>query len=114
MKKKKQQDQKKRLAAVFASFTILIMGAASLLETMSLDYFSVLGTLEKVIPASIVMASLGWVMGLILDKPKKRHQISYNNMFLNEVVKNVEQGRASGDSLDVEDEPKIEEQAQEL
>lgn len=112
--KKKKQDQKKRLAAVFASFTILIMGTASLLETMSLDYFSVLGTLEKVIPASIVMASLGWVMGMILDKPKKRHQISYNNLFLNEVVKNVEQGKSAEDSIDVGDDSKVEDSIQEL
>jgi len=81
--------QRKRLAAIFASFSILIMGTVSLLESMSLDYYSVLSTLEKVIPASIILGGLGWVMGMILDKPKKRRtKIGYNDLFLNKIIKN--------------------------
>ncbi len=78
---KKSVSQKKRLAAVFASFSILIMGAASLFQSMTLDYYSVLGTLEKIIPASIILGGLGWVMGVILDKPKRKIGRSfYNNI----------------------------------
>lgn len=81
--------QRKRLAAIFASFAILIMGTVSLLESMSLDYYSVLNTLEKVIPASIVLGGLGWVIGMILDKPKKRkRRTMYNNLYLKEVMQN--------------------------
>lgn len=81
--------QRKRLAAVFASFTILIMGTVSLFESMSIDYYSVLNTLQKVIPASIALGGLGWVMGMILDKPKRRsRRMGYNNLFMNEVLKN--------------------------
>lgn len=85
---KKVIPQRKKLAAVFASFAILIMGTTSLLESMSLDYYSVLNTLEKVIPSCIILGGLGWVMGMILDKPKKRRSINYNNLFLNEIMKN--------------------------
>lgn len=92
---KKGLPQRKRLAAIFASFTILIMGTASLLESMALDYYSVLNTLEKVIPASVILGSLGWIMGMILDKPKKKRKISYNNLFLNDLVKNAKASEAS-------------------
>jgi hypothetical protein len=84
---KKQMPQRVRLCALFVSFTILIMGGVSLFENMTIDYYSVLGTLTKIIPASIAMGGLGWVMGMILDKPKKASTIKYNNMFLKNVVK---------------------------
>lgn len=85
---KKVMQHRKRLAAVFASISILIMGTASLLQSMSLDYYSVLSTLIKIIPASIVIGTLGWVMGMILDQPKKRRKIGYNSAFVNNIMKN--------------------------
>lgn len=86
-KDKKVILQRKRLAAIFASFSILAVGTLSLLESMSLDYYSVLDTVGKIIPASIVMGGLGWVMGMILDKPKSRHPIA-TNLYLNDVINN--------------------------
>ena len=79
--------QRKRLAAIFVSISILIMGTASLLESMSLDYYSVLGTLEKIIPASVILGGIGWVMGLILDSPPKKAKKGYANFFANEIKK---------------------------
>jgi hypothetical protein len=99
-------SNRKKLAAIFASFTILIMGAASLLESMSLDYYSVLNTLQKVIPASIIIGWLGWVMGMILDRPKKRKKskISYNNLFLDKNEKNdINKSPDIGDIPDIAD-----------
>lgn len=87
MANKKKFQYKSRLAAIFASFTILITGAASLLGAMSLDYYSVLGTLQKAIPASFVMGTLGWVMGAILDQPRRRPKEGYTNMFVKELMK---------------------------
>lgn len=81
--------QRKRLAAIYASFAILMLGTASLFRSMSLDYYSVLCTLEKILPASLALGGLGWIMGMILDRPKKRSRIGYNNLFLNEIVKNA-------------------------
>lgn len=80
---KKSISQRKRLTAVFVSFTVLIIGTLSLVESQTLDYYSVLGTLEKLIPASIVFGGLGWIMGMILDKPKKVQRIDYNTLFQN-------------------------------
>lgn len=82
----KKIPERKRLAAIFASFSILIMGTVSLLESMSFDYYSVLSTLQKVIPASIIIGGLGWVMGMILDRPKQRKKGGYKNLFLNQVI----------------------------
>ena len=79
---------RQKLAAVFTSFAILIMGAASLVQSMSIDYYSVLSTLIKIVPASLVIGILGWVMGMILDQPKRRSRVSYNNTFVSDIMKN--------------------------
>lgn len=79
---------KQKLSAVFASFAVLIMGTISLLESMSIDYYSVLSTLIKVVPASIIMGILGWVMGMILDQPRRRRRTGHNHLFVNEIMKN--------------------------
>lgn len=96
---KKSIPQRKRLAAIFASFSILIMGTCSLLESMSLDYYSVLDTVEKVVPAAIILGGIGWIMGMILDKPKKRKNTSYNQMFLRDVIKKGNDAAAGGESV---------------
>lgn len=83
----KKISQRIRLTAVFASFSIIIMGTVSLLESMSLDYYSVLNTLGKIVPASIALGGLGWIMGMILDRPRKRSKTGHNNLFLSEIMK---------------------------
>lgn len=83
---KKVISQRKRLAAILVSLTILLVGTLSLCESMSIDYYSVIDTIQKIIPASIVMGGLGWVMGMILDRPNKTQKnVNYNNVFLNDV-----------------------------
>jgi len=87
---KKKLPYRHRLAALFMSFAILIMGTASLTRTMSLDYYSVLNTLLKIIPSCIIMGMLGRVMGMILDQPRKRSKVDYGNLFVNELMKNTQ------------------------
>lgn len=84
---KGKTKNKYRLAAIFASWTILITGALSLLGSMSLDYYTVLATLKKIIPASFIMGFIGWITGTILDKPRKRRPVFHNNLFIKEVIK---------------------------
>jgi len=84
---KKMLPYRQRLAALFASFCILIMGTGSLTRSMSIDYYTVLGTLLKVIPSCIILGLLGWVMGMILDQPKRRSKAHYGNLFVNELMK---------------------------
>lgn len=84
---KKKLQYRQRLAALFTSFSVLIMGAGSLLRSMSLDYYTVLATLIKIAPACLTMGLLGWVMGMILDQPKRRSRIAYGGHFVNELMK---------------------------
>lgn len=85
---KKRLEYKKNLSAIFVCMTILVIGTSSLLESMSLDYYAVTNTLMKIIPASIIMGGLGWLMGMVLDKPKRRSGINYSNMFIQQMIKN--------------------------
>lgn len=102
--------QRKRLAALFASFSVLIMGTASLYESMSIDYYSVINTLEKIIPASLTLGIMGWFMGIILDQPKRRSKLGsgYSNLFLNKSVKDDVATNIYGkDNLTINEEPAI-------
>lgn len=56
------------------------------MRSMSIDYYTVLSTLIKIIPACITMGLLGWVMGMILDQPKQRKRISYGKHFANDLM----------------------------
>jgi len=98
---KQELPQRKRLAAIFASFSILIMGTCSLMESMSLDYYAVLNTVEKVVPASIILGGIGWIMGMILDKPKRRkrsNHLSYNNLFMKDAIKKTNEPAVSDET----------------
>ncbi|MDD3436550.1 MAG: hypothetical protein PHC64_05295 [Candidatus Gastranaerophilales bacterium] len=86
-KNKKKLPQRKKLAAVFVSFTILLVGGVSLSRSMSLDYYTVLSTLQKLTPACLALGGLGWVIGMILDKPRRRQRVDYNSLFLHDVMK---------------------------
>lgn len=83
----KTVSQSRRLAAIFVSFAILFVGTLSLLESMSIDYYSVLNTLQKILPASLAMGCIGWIMGGILDKPRNNKKSTiYNKLYLNELI----------------------------
>ena len=57
----------KTLSALFASFSMLAFGALSLLNNFSMDYYSILFMLSIVIPASLSMGFIGFVIGKIFD-----------------------------------------------
>jgi len=78
-----------RLSSIFVSLTILLVGGASLFESMAIDYYSVLNTLMKIIPASLAMGGLGWVMGMILDQPKRRSHRGYGHSIISNIMKNT-------------------------
>ena len=104
MAKKKRLSERKRLAAIFVSFTILLVGAISLSENMSIDYYSVMDTVQKIIPASIVMGALGWIMGMVLDKPQGSRKIN-SNLFLDQMMKNdLTQSQESEENNDIDKE----------
>ncbi len=58
----------KTLSALFASFSMLSFGALSLLNNFSMDYYSILFMLSIVIPASLSMGFIGFVIGKMFDQ----------------------------------------------
>ena len=63
----------KSLSALFASSSMLAFGALSLLNNFSLDYYSVLIMLSIVVPVSLSMGFIGFVIGKILDEGENFH-----------------------------------------
>lgn len=63
----------KSLSALFASSSMLAFGALSLLNNFSLDYYSVLVMLSIVIPSSLSMGFIGFVIGKIFDEGENFH-----------------------------------------
>lgn len=105
----KKISQRKRLAAIFASFSVLAVGTVSLFESMTIDYYSVLDTVEKILPAAIILGCMGWVMGMILDKPKKKTKVGvdYSSLFLNKSIKeDLNTTIADIDDMSIEDKEK--------
>ena len=82
---------KNYLCALFSSFAILLVGTISLLESEAINYFTVIYALKKVIPATFVLGALGWLMGTVIDSPKKFSKISTkgDNLLLDELMKNT-------------------------
>ena len=58
----------KTLSALFVSFSMLSFGALSLLNNFSMDYYSILFMLSIVIPASLSMGFIGFVIGKMFDQ----------------------------------------------
>ncbi len=63
----------KSLSALFASSSMLAFGALSLLNNFSLDYYSVLIMLSIVVPVSLSMGFIGFVIGKIFDEGENFH-----------------------------------------
>lgn len=62
---------RKSLSALFASASALGFGALSLLNNMSMDYYSLLFMLSIVVPATCCMGFMGFVIGKIFDERGK-------------------------------------------
>lgn len=80
---------KKQLPAGLGCMALLLFGSASLIKAGSVDYYTVIGTLIKAVPASLIIAGLGWVMGSILDRKTRRGRLSsfgLGNIVLDDMV----------------------------
>ena len=62
----------KKLSGLFASFTVLVMGGANLIMTMSIDFSTLVFVLTKLLPLAILMGYLGHLIGGILDNPRRK------------------------------------------
>lgn len=66
----------KSISALFASTSMLAFGALSLLSNFSMDYYSIMVMLSIVIPVTVSMGFIGFVIGKIFDMGEDFHPFS--------------------------------------
>lgn len=59
------------LSTLFASFSVMAFGVLSLLNSFSMDFYSVIYMLSIVIPASILLGLIGYAIGIFFDNPDR-------------------------------------------
>ena len=60
----------KKLSGLFASFSVIVLLGVNLFNTMTVDVNTLVFVFVKVLPVSIGMWYLGYLIGSILDNPK--------------------------------------------
>ncbi len=63
----------KTLSALFASSSMLAFGALSLLNNFAMDYYSIMFMLSIVVPVTLSMGFIGFVIGRIFDQGEDFH-----------------------------------------
>ena len=71
----------------FACSNVLVVLAVVLLKHMAIDYYSVNDLLQHIFPSVFVLGACGWLVGLILDNPKKNLIIDYKDLVMEELIK---------------------------
>jgi len=62
----------KQLSGILASFSVIVMLGANLIQTMTVDASTLMFALTRVIPVAFVMGFLGHLTGTILDNSKSQ------------------------------------------
>ena len=78
---------RKFFCLLFACTNVLLVGLVVLLKHMAIDYYSVNDLLQHIFPSVFIVGAFGWVVGLILDNPKKNLIIDYKDLVMDELIK---------------------------
>jgi len=62
-----------------------LVGTFSLLKSGEINYYSVVNTMSKLIPAMIILGWLGYKIGSILDHPKLDKAAEFRNLIMDEL-----------------------------
>ncbi len=87
---KKDLSYRKNIGLLFASLAFFILGGCSLYENGGITYVSLIGSIPKVIPGTIVLYCLGWLIGSMIESSKlikQEKDIGYANALLEEIMK---------------------------
>jgi hypothetical protein len=101
---KKDLSYRKNIGLLFACLAFLILGGCSLYENGGITYVSLVGSISKVIPGTIVLYCLGWLIGSMIEGSKlvkREKDLGYANALLEEIMK--EEGIESLDELGKKD-----------
>ena len=101
MGKKVQYNQ--NLALFMACVSLLVFGACSLFQNGGITYNSIIASCPGVLTGVAVMATLGWLIGVVMESSKsvKKANLGYANSLLEEILK--EEGLDDLDSASSED-----------
>ena len=58
-----------------------------LIKHWAIDYYSVSDALRHIFPGILLLGTLGWLAGLILDNPKKKLVIDYKDLIYEELIR---------------------------
>lgn len=101
---KKDLSYRKNIGLLFASLAFLVLGGFALYENGGITYISLVGSISKVIPGTIVLYCLGWLIGSMIESSKlikREKDLGYANALLEEIMK--EEGIDNLDDLDKKD-----------
>ncbi len=71
----------------FTCTTVLLIGIIVLIKHWAIDYYSVSDALRHIFPGILLLGTLGWLAGLILDNPKKKLVIDYKDLIYEELIR---------------------------
>ncbi|MGN1124779.1 MAG: hypothetical protein ACI4SM_01210 [Candidatus Gastranaerophilaceae bacterium] len=77
MKKKFQYRQ--NIAALFGCMAFLVLGLCSLLDNGGITYVSIASSVKTVLPGTLVLYTLGWLIGAMAEKSKISNDKSINS-----------------------------------
>lgn len=94
-KRRKKSEYYKNKSSYFRRFfclfftctNVMFIGVICLVKHWSIDFYSVNDALRHIFPGILILGTLGWLAGLILDNPKKKLVIDYKDLIYEELIK---------------------------
>lgn len=102
MDNKKNQNKlsyKKFFSVLFFCITLLIYGTCFIIENGGITYDSVIGAFVNILPYSFAVGALGYIIGMIIDKPKKIKP-KYDKNMMDKLVKDFAPTEAQAETTD--------------
>lgn len=81
-------NHKQFFGLLFFCLTLLIYGTCYMLQNGGITYESVTGAFVEVLPSCFIIATLGYIMGSILDSPAKA-RVEENNDMINKFIQDA-------------------------
>lgn len=87
-KKQKKLNHRQFFGLLLFCMTLLVYTTCYMLQNGGITYESVMGTAEDVLPYCAIVGLLGYIIGNILDNPRKA-KIQENNDIINQFIQDA-------------------------
>lgn len=64
----------KQISGILASFSVIVLLGANIFMTMTVDVSTLIFVFTRVLPITLAMGYLGYLIGNILDNPKGKNK----------------------------------------